>query len=390
MKVLWFHERRPQSGEDPVVSAQAILLRANGIEVCEAQPSSYEHVRKLVEHHSPDIAHVHNCGRSVVSTVHRACCDAGIATVQSLYDFRWLCLNGRLSRNNQACDDCLGRTPWKGIARRCGGSLVSSISSAREIARHRNETAWKRTVCAFIVPTEACWDKFVVGGIPATRIFVRPQFTGDPGDPPTPPSDSDVVLYLGQFATTDDVDLLLAAWKYGALSNLGRLMVAGDGPERKRLERAVSQHGLSPAAVIFTGRVTPVEILRLIWGARAVVAPSSPAVLTSKIAVKALSCGRPVVCSDLSDAAELIHNGTSGLKFKAGDPSSLADALEFALADDTIADCMGEVARNQYLVKYSPEQNYQILMRVYRFAIERKGSLMPPELMEFEPAQAMI
>jgi len=167
-------------------------------------------------------------------------------------------------------------------------------------------------------------------------------------------------------------------------------MVAGDGPQRKKLEQAVSQHGLSPAAVIFTGKVTPVEILRLMWGARAVVAPSAPAVLTSKIAVKALSCGRPVVCSDLSDAAELIQNGTSGLKFKAGDPASLAETLEFALSDDTIADCMGEVARNQYLVKYSPDRNYQILMRVYRFAMERKGGLLPPELMEFEPAQAMI
>jgi glycosyltransferase involved in cell wall biosynthesis len=276
------------------------------------------------------------------------------------------------------------------VARRCEGSLLASAAAARAIVVNRKRATWKRDVDAFIVSSEACWEKFVYGGMPASRIFVRPHFTGDPGEPPSPASNSDLVLYIGRLTRTEDIHLLLAAWKRARLSRLGRLLVAGDGPERKDLEKAVVSYGLSPAAVMFAGHINPLEVLRLMWEARAVVAPSGPGVLSGKVAVKALACGRPVLCSCPGDAVEVVRDGSSGLKFSAGSAASLADSLEFVLSDDTIANCMGEVARAEYLARFSPAKNYEILMRVYRSAIERQGGLVPPELLEFEPAQTVL
>jgi glycosyltransferase involved in cell wall biosynthesis len=386
-----------------VASSQAALLREHGVEVLDFplgrsertgveawSASSYTLVRKICERHRPDLAHVHNCWGQLSPSVHAACHDAGVSTVQSLYDFRLLCANGSFLRDNRPCEDCLGKAPWKGVARRCGGSFLASAAFARAIAINRKRGTWKRDVDAYIVSSEAHWEKFVYGGIPATRIFINPYFTTDPGEPPSPPSDSDLVLYLGPLAATQDVTLLLAAWKRAGLSHLGRLLIAGDGPERKKLQEAVSAHGLSPAAVMFAGEIDPVEVLRLIWSARAVVAPSAAGPLSGKLAVKALSCARPVLCPEPGDAAALVQDGASGMRFKAGDVDSLAGALEFLLSDDAIADCMGEVARAEFLTKYSPAGNYRALMRVYRFAIQRRGGGVPPELMEFEPAETVI
>lgn len=403
MKVLWIHEPRPHSGEDPVVSSQATLLRANGVEVLELQlghcgqggaeawsEAAYARVRDLCAEQRPSVAHVHNCWNRLSPSVHAACHDAGVATVQSLYDFRLLCLNGLFVRDGRDCQDCLGKSLWQGVKHRCGGSLVSSIRAAKAIEANRKRGTWKRDVDAYIVSNQLCWEQFVYGGIPPTRMFVRPPFTGDPGDPPTLPSESDVVFYYGQLRSAPDLELLLGAWKRANLSRVGRLLIAGVGPERSRLEAAMTGLGLSPAAVMFAGNLNPAETLRLMWDARLVVAPSNPGVLSGKVAVKALSCGRPVLCSESSDAASLVQAGSCGFRFKPGDVAGLADVLEFALMDDTIADCMGEIARAEYLAKYSPPQNFRIMMRVYRSAIGRRGGELPSELLDFEPAETLI
>ena len=150
MKVLLLHNRyRQLGGEDRVAALEASLLRRHGIEVVEpgfenaisshnrlretfelvAQSAwsadSYERVRKLCEIHRPDVAHVHNFWLRMSPSVHAACRDAGVPTVQSLHNYRIACVNAVLLRNGTGCEDCVGKVPWRGAVRRCYRASVA-------------------------------------------------------------------------------------------------------------------------------------------------------------------------------------------------------------------------------------------------------------------------
>jgi glycosyltransferase involved in cell wall biosynthesis len=74
-----------------------------------------------------------------------------------------------------------------------------------------------------------------------------------------PPEDGEYILSVGRLDRAKRVDLLLEA---AALDNGLELVVAGEGPDRERLERLSTEHGLD-GRVTFAGRVTGEELADL-------------------------------------------------------------------------------------------------------------------------------
>jgi len=74
-----------------------------------------------------------------------------------------------------------------------------------------------------------------------------------------PPQDGEFILSVGRLDRAKRVDLLLEA---AALDHGLRLVVAGDGPDRERLERLSAEQGLD-GRVTFAGRVTDEELADL-------------------------------------------------------------------------------------------------------------------------------
>src|SRR5439155_5507214 len=214
MRVLMLHNRyRQQGGEDVVAQAEARLLRARGVEVRELtldndvtpdhllqetfrmarnsawSKSSYEYVRNVCEEFRPDVAHVHNFWMRLSPSVHVACRSAGVPTVQTLHNFRLLCTNGQFNRSGFTCEDCLGKIPWRGIVRRCyRESFVASAAVARMIVSNRIRGTWDSYVDAFVALSQHSRSRFVAGGLPAERMFVKPNFIEDPGPACSAPS----------------------------------------------------------------------------------------------------------------------------------------------------------------------------------------------------------
>ena len=416
MRVLVLHNRYRQSGgEDGVARSEAETLRAHGIEAVEeafdneagsawrgtrtvqlACAAAWSHessrrVRRICAEFQPDVAHVHNFWMRLSPSVHRACQDAGVPTVQTLHNFRLLCTNALFLRNGKICEDCLGKTPWRGVVRRCyRDSFLASAAVARMIVSNRGRDTWRRDVDAFIALTEHSRAKFIAGGLPAARIFVKPNFVEDPGQPASAPSASDVVLYAGRLSKEKGVAALLSAWAGAALGRHGRLVIAGDGPERATLEDQASLLELAPPEVTFAGYQPAPKLHALIEGARAVVVPSIWYETFGRVVIETFCHARPAVVSDIGAIGELVHHGGTGLKFPPGDAAALGEALRTILGDDGLADRLGGDARAEYLAKYTPERNFEMLMRIYRLAIERKGNALPEMLRSFEPATPTV
>jgi Glycosyltransferase len=80
-------------------------------------------------------------------------------------------------------------------------------------------------------------------------------------DPPTPRSPEPMFLAFGRLADYKRLDLLLRLWDRVRHVTGGKLVIAGDGPERPRLQ------ALAGPGVEFTGRVSDAEKHRLMCAA---------------------------------------------------------------------------------------------------------------------------
>jgi glycosyltransferase involved in cell wall biosynthesis len=140
------------------------------------------------------------------------------------------------------------------------------------------------------------------------------------GRAPTTPS---TILVVARLVPIKGVDVAIAA----AAKLRARLVIAGDGPERARLERN------APANVTFLGTVDAAQRDQLLRTASVVVVPSRvlPNGRTEgmpMIALEALAAGVPVVASAVGGLASL-HAAT---RVRPDDPFALAAAIDRVLA----------------------------------------------------------
>lgn len=127
-----------------------------------------------------------------------------------------------------------------------------------------------------------------------------------------------------------------------------RLQVAGNGPDRARLERLSDELGVRDR-VQYLGFVSDDTTLRDLYRQVGVVALPSSYEGLPMVLLEAMSCGTPVVGTDIPAIAEVIENGRTGLLVPVGNPVRLAKALTEAVA---LRAKLGSAARDAILANY--------------------------------------
>ena len=165
-------------------------------------------------------------------------------------------------------------------------------------------------------------------GVPRSRISVGWWLAGFPGGAaPALVRDADSplnLLYVGQLIERKGVGLLLEA--VASADAEIHLDIVGEGPEEAALKAQVSRLQLG-GAVGFHGQRPYDEVAAMMRGSDALVLPSRFEYL-GRVAVEAMSLGRPAVVAQGSGAAEsLVHHGVDGLIVDASDPVAFGRAL---------------------------------------------------------------
>lgn len=126
----------------------------------------------------------------------------------------------------------------------------------------------------------------------------------------------DYYLYAGRLISHKRADIALSACK--KLNR--RLIIAGDGLEREKLEE------LAGKDVVFTGRVTDQELKELYANCRALLFPSDEDF--GLVPVEAQACGRPVIAYRSGGALETVIEGETGIFFDEQTTDSLVEAIK--------------------------------------------------------------
>ena len=377
-RVLVVHNRYlHRGGEDVVVDAEVALLREHGHEVVLFERGSDQlsrfppgmamqllwnsqvagELRQAVDDFGPDVVHVHNTFPFISPAAYSAVKDRPV--VQTLHNFRLMCLNALFLRDGKACEDCMGHLPWRGVARACyRDSRPASAALAAMLALHRGLGTYGTKVSRYIALNEFCRGKFIAGGLPAERIVIKPNFV-DARRPAQRARSG--LLFVGRLSAEKGIHVLAGALGLAAV----KLRAAGEGPEGETLR------GMEGATLL---GALPAESVRTeMEGAVALVLPSICYENFPRTIVEAFSSGLPVIASRIGALAEIVTEGRTGLLFEAGNPADLAAKMAWALAHPGEMAEMGRQARVQYEREFTPEVNYGRLMEIYRGALAECG-----------------
>ena len=174
-------------------------------------------------------------------------------------------------------------------------------------------------------------------GVSAPAAEVIPNGV-DPAELDVPRGDEPpYLLAAGRVVEQKGLDVLLRALEQ---VEDARLLLAGDGRERPRLEALAHELGVAER-VSWLGIVGRERLAALITGADVVVVPSRQEPF-GVILLEAMAAGRPTVASCVGGIPEFAEDGVTTLLVHPDDPAVLAQALARLLADPDLAKRLGE------------------------------------------------
>jgi glycosyltransferase involved in cell wall biosynthesis len=134
------------------------------------------------------------------------------------------------------------------------------------------------------------------------------------------------------------------------------LVLAGDGPERPKIEALTEKYGLRDRVRI-TGWISSQQVRVELLAARALVLPSFAEGLPVVI-MEAMALRRPVLSTYVAGIPELVRPGETGWLFPAGSVQDLAQAMQECLsASPQTLRLMGEAALRRVTARHAIEHN---------------------------------
>lgn len=185
--------------------------------------------------------------------------------------------------------------------------------------------------------------------------------------------DERVVLAIGRLSQEKGhLDLISA---FARLSNshpglVAKLVIVGDGPERNKLEAAVSSLGLTER-VIFAGHINNV---RVFYAAADLLALPSHTEGSPNVVLEAMAAGVPIVATTVGGVPEILEDGKSALLVPPSDPTTMAMAIGDLLQNKDKAQMLASNASEAVAARHTPETYVNSVLAIYQQVISNSKS----------------
>lgn len=327
-------------GDEVEVFAGEVVHEGVGKVLDVWDPWARRALHRAVGTFCPDVVHHHNVIRELSVSVVRT--PPGVASVMTAHDFRLL---GAPDRREPG--------PVR-LAKAAKGALDRAVI--------------RRSVHGLMAVSEGLADELRRAGFPHVRHV--PTFMPRSENPPSRPSDSRDVVFVGRLAPDKGTLLLAEAFTRLDRRHLeARLVCIGEGPDRPALEDYAAR---LPGRIEIRGRLDEAGVRSALETARLVALPSQGRPEGSPLAsLEAALAARPLVVSDDPGLREFVHQSGGGLVVPRGDVDALAAALDELLSHPERADESGMRARAYVLEHRTTERVVPEIRRVYAAAVER-------------------
>jgi len=228
---------------------------------------------------------------------------------------------------------------------------------------------WHHTFKLIAADSEAIRQSLMAGGIEVGEVV----YFGVPVRPMRPPLLSPpTVVFAGRLVQEKGVDVLLHAFSKVVRSiPEAKLLIAGDGPERKYLENLISNLEIN-SGVTLLGHLPRSEMEARFDIAWVQAVPSRWAEPFGLVAAEAMMRGTAVVASSVGGLTEIVRNGQTGFLVPPEDGDTLAEALLNLFQNRELTEEMGRTGREIALRKFSEEVSLKKFINLYQEILSRR------------------
>ncbi len=181
-----------------------------------------------------------------------------------------------------------------------------------------------------LVPNGVDTTRFVPA-LPSTELVARHQL-----------GDKQVILTVGRLVTRKGTDMALRAVAQ-VLRTMPALhyLIAGDGPERERLQQIIDEEGIGQHVTLL-GKVSNEDLVRYLQLCDVFLMPNrtlddGDTEGFGLVFREANACGKPVIGGRAGGVVEAVVDGETGLLVDGTDVSDIARALQCILGDRSLA-----------------------------------------------------
>ena len=327
-ELLWLV--REHLGEDAELIGRdsAVLGRARAATALLAGGLQPQDVAAAVRRTRARLVHAHNLLPSFGWRGPTAAREAGARVVLHLHNYRLVCAVGTcFNSRGEDCTRCQGRDTLPGVRLNCRGTRAEAAVYGAALS------LWQRRVAAsadaVVVPSRFALTRLQALRAPldARRVHVVGHVVRAAADRSHAGAGRHA-LVVSRLAREKGVADAVAACARAGLP----LVIAGEGPERPRLERLAAQTG---AQVRLAGRVGDAELAALRAQAAVALVPSRAAETFGLAAAEAMAAGLPVAATAAGAVAELVD---ADALVPVGDVAALASAARGRWGDARAGD----------------------------------------------------
>lgn len=170
------------------------------------------------------------------------------------------------------------------------------------------------------------------------------------------------ILWVGRFVPGKGVEYLIEAINILAKKHHNfRLLMIGKGPMENIIKQKIQDFNLENRITI-QKFIPNSELPKIYQNSDIFVLPSLEEGVPRTI-LEAMSCGIPVVCSNLPQLVNIISDG--GFLIPTKDPETLADKVSIILSDESLAGKMGQSGRENVILNYSWSDTVEKTIQLY-------------------------
>jgi glycosyltransferase involved in cell wall biosynthesis len=328
-------------------------------------------VGKMADETQPDIAYVLYYLRKLSPALLVGLKKRKIPIVVRLSDYGMFCAEHHCLRDNLPCTLCLDGSVLHSVRHKCvKDSRPLSVLDAAATAFQR----WRRyfdLIDMYVTTNSFMHEMMIKAGYPREKLTCIPTFTDVEKFPPAEGGlGRDYIVSICRLDPPKGLTVLIDAMAHlhrKKTSNIPLLKIAGTGHNPahvKELKDQVTRLGLQEH-VVFTGYLKAADVPFMLQGAMASVIPALWFENLPNTLIESLSCGTPVLASDIGSLTGAITHGIDGFLFRPGDACDLAEKIEHLVTDARLRSQLSENSRRTALKKYSAHAHTAKLMGLF-------------------------
>lgn len=319
--------------------------------------SSFLKIKKILNEQEIDIAHFHEIFFNATPSTILAADLFKIPSLITVHDYGGFCPEGRfLRKNNELCNKfCMGV--------HCFNCVLFQKAIYFQI-KYKIQKQILRKVSCFLSPSKFVRRVLEANGF--KRIIVFPYAIDTRKFKFTPLKQNHQILFVGRLVKEKGCEYLLQAFPEIVKEiNDAKLLIVGEGPEKKKLMRLARELKIRKR-VEFVGWIPRERINYYYQNSNLLVVPSVWYEVCGIVILEAFATGRPVVASRIGGIPDVINDNLNGYLVEPKNPNQLAKKIINILSDKDLAVKMGRKGRKLVEEKYNIKTHVNKHLKIYK------------------------